>query len=226
MSVSDNYRKILKDIHEVALRCGRDPAEITLLAVTKNYSLEHVIPAYEAGCRNFGENKVQEALGKISDAPGDLRWHLIGTLQKNKVRKVIGKFHFIHSIDSLDLALKLSQCSEQAGLVSRILLQVNTSGEETKHGFSPTELIDHIDELILLKGIEIKGLMTMAPLVEEEDQIRGCFKKLRELRDQFQNKVGMELKELSMGMTHDYPIAIQEGATLLRIGAAIFGKRG
>jgi len=227
MSVTDNYKKLLNEIQQEAINCGRDPSKITLLAVTKTHPLSHVMPAYDTGCRDFGENKVQEALQKIPEAPDDIRWHLIGTLQKNKVRKVIGKFHLIHSVDSLELAQKISQCSEEEGTATNVLLQVNASGEETKHGFTPGELQEGIAELIESKGIAIKGLMTMAPFVEDEIVIRDCFRKLRELRDNLQSKAGgrAELNELSMGMTHDYSIAIEEGATILRIGTAIFGRR-
>ena len=225
MTVSERYLKLLSHIHDTAKQCGRDPAGIKLLAVTKGYSLDHILPAYQAGCRDFGENRVQEALGKMPEGPKNLQWHLIGTLQKKKVRKVVGKFHLIHSIDSQELAQKVSECSEEEGLVTSVLLQANISGEETKHGFAPGELIENIDQLIQMKGISVEGLMTMAPLIESEEKIRRCFSKLRELRDALQMLVGdkARFKELSMGMSHDYRIAIEEGATILRIGTAIFG---
>lgn len=218
MNVGEQYLKLKREIAELATRCGRNPDTITLVAVTKMSPLEHVLPAYESGCRDFGENRVQEALGKISTAPNDLNWHLIGTLQKNKVRKVIGKFALIHSVDRLSLAEKISSCSEEEGIVTLILLEANTSGEEAKHGLTPEEWRECYPQVIALQGIKVEGFMTMAPFVEDEAVIRDCFRQLRLLRDELQPG-----GHLSMGMTHDYPIAIEEGATLLRIGTAIFG---
>ncbi|MFQ5728900.1 MAG: YggS family pyridoxal phosphate-dependent enzyme [Waddliaceae bacterium] len=227
MTVAENFRQIQREIEDIAKKCGRDPAEITLVAVTKGHSLEHVMPAYEAGCRDFGENRVQEGLSKISHAPQDLRWHLIGTLQKNKVRKVIGTFVLIHSVDSLDLAKKLSECSQEKGIVTPILLQANTSGEKAKHGLQPEEWKNNFEKVLRLPGILVKGLMTMAPLENDEGVIRRCFSNVRELREDLQKIAGEGIKmaHLSMGMTHDYSIAIEEGATILRIGTAIFGER-
>lgn len=219
MSVADRYRHVLESIQEIAVKCGRDPKEITLVAVTKGHSLEHVMPAYEAGCRDFGENRLLEVLEKISKTPDDLRWHLIGTLQKKKVPKAVGTFALIHSVDTFALAQKISQYSERSGVETPILLQVNTSGEEAKHGLSPEDWKHVYEDVIKLPGISVHGLMTMAPLIEDKSRIRDCFSRLRELRDELQLT-----RHLSMGMTNDYPIAIAEGATILRIGTAIFGR--
>ncbi|MGA8165564.1 MAG: YggS family pyridoxal phosphate-dependent enzyme [Waddliaceae bacterium] len=220
MSVADRYCHLLESIQEIALKCGRDPKEIALIAVTKGHSLDDVMPAYEAGCRDFGENRLQEGLGKIAEAPQDLHWHLIGTLQKKKVSKAIGPFALIHSVDTWELAQKISQQSEKRGVVTPVLLQANTSGEEAKHGLSSEGWKLIFDDVKKLPGIVVQGWMTMAPFVDDENLIGRTFSRLRELRDELQ-----PTGHLSMGMTHDYPIAIAEGATLLRIGTAIFGKR-
>lgn len=225
--IGDSYRKIKGHIAQIAKECGRSPDEIMLLAVTKSFPLEHVLPAYDAGCREFGENKVQEALEKIENAPIDINWHLIGTLQKNKVRKVVGKFSLIHSIDTLELAQKLNSSSEEAGVITKILLQVNTSGEETKHGLSVRQWRNRIEKLLLLQNISVEGLMTIAPFSRDTEIVRSCFVKLREFRDELKDTYGSDTKihHLSMGMTNDYPIAIEEGATIIRVGSAIFGAR-
>jgi len=221
MAARDRYRHLLEEISETALACGRNPKEITLVAVSKGYPWDLVQPAYDAGCRVFGESRMQEALAKITAAPTDIHWHFIGTLQKNKVAKAIGAFSLIHSVDTPELALKISQCSQERGVVTPILLQVNTSGEASKHGLSEELWKPHLESLFQLPAIRIEGLMTMAPFVEEEKVIRRCFSRLREMRDRYELN-HLTLRHLSMGMSHDYRIAVQEGATLLRIGTAIF----
>ena len=227
MSAADSYYKIKEHVNLVARNCGRNPKEITLIAVSKKISLIDMQSAYDAGCRYFGENQVQESLIKILEAPSDIYWHLIGTLQKNKVKKVIGKFEMIHSVDNFALAEKISECSLQEGINTKILLQVNTSGEQSKHGLSEKEWMSLFSSLMKLPNISIEGLMTIAPNTDNRDCIRDCFKKLRCFRDELNTKVeaSRKLFHLSMGMTNDYPIAIEEGATLLRIGSAIFGER-
>lgn len=217
MPVSTRYIQLKDEIARIANDCGRDPASITLVAVSKGHPWEQVQPAYAAGCRDFGENRLPEASEKMTHAPTDVRWHFIGTLQKNKVRKAVGSFALIHAVDTLEVAEKISLCSEELGLVTKVLLQANTSGEATKHGRTAGEWKRDFERVMALRGIQVEGLMTMAPLVEDQDRIRHCFASLRELRDE------MGLQHLSMGMSHDYTIAIQEGATLLRIGTAIFG---
>lgn len=220
----NRYSILVQDVHKIAIECGRNPNDITLVAVSKTHSWDNVAPAYAAGCRNFGENRVQEALEKIAAAPADVRWHLIGSLQKNKVNKIIGKFALIHSVDSVDLATKIAHTSASTGVVTPILLEVNTSGEVSKHGFNEKELLDAFDALTQLQGIRLDGLMTMAPLTNDEDVIRRCFGRLRHLRDLFKEKGcrNAPMNHLSMGMSNDYRIAIEEGATLLRIGSALF----
>lgn len=218
------YLRILENIAEIAQRSGRDPSAITLVAVSKGYSWTQVQTAYSEGCRDFGESRLQEAFAKKVEAPTDIRWHLIGSLQKNKVRKVVGAFSLIHSVDTLEIAEKISECSHEAQLVTPILLQVNTSGEATKHGLTQKEWKRSLESILALPAIRIEGLMTMAPLVEDKKIIRACFADLRRMRDllapQFVPR--HPFQHLSMGMSHDYPIAIEEGATLLRIGTALW----
>lgn len=224
MGIEKNLKALNERITLAAERSGRKRDEIFLVAVSKGRSVEEIREAYWAGCRDFGENRVQEALEKMQQTPGDIRWHFIGKLQKNKVNKVVGRFVLIHSIDSMELAERVSRVSEELGIKTAILLEANTSGEETKSGLTPKEWEKDFGKLLALRGIEMHGLMTMAPLTEEESVIRHCFSQLRLLRDRLQEQAGelADLSTLSMGMTHDYPLAIQEGATLLRIGTAIF----
>lgn len=220
MSIEQNLSLLLKEIEETARACGRVPEEIKLIVVTKNIPEKKILEAYEYGCRDFGESRVIESVEKRGALPQDIRWHLIGRLQKNKVGKAVGSFALIHSVDSFELAKKISEVSLEKKRASSVLLQVNTSGEISKAGFSPDELKKKFSELNSLQGIDIQGLMTMAPLTEDESVIRNCFKNLRLLKQEF------AVETLSMGMSHDYKIAISEGATLLRIGSAIFNPRG
>ena len=206
----------MTEIARIARECGRDPTGITLVAVSKGYPWEQVEQAYRLGCRDFGENRLLEAFEKKAQAPSDVCWHFIGNLQKNKVRKAVGAFVLIHSVDSLELAEKISECSEEQGIATKILLQVNTSGEQTKHGQTPEEWRRDLERVMSLRGVNIEGLMTMAPFVEDEGVIRKCFSDLHVLKQEF------GLHHLSMGMSHDYPIAIQEGATLLRLGTVLW----
>jgi len=227
MGIKENYLSLLNDVKNIALQSDRSLNEIAVVGVSKTRPVNEIIEAYQAGCRDFGENRVQEALDKIPQLPEDARWHFIGTLQKNKVRKVIGQFALIHSVDDFELAQKISECSQEMNVITYILLQVNTSGEISKHGFSIDECKSSFKDLMNLPFLKVEGLMTMAPLTEDEDVIRACFAKLRILRNELIKTSGhvSSLKHLSMGMSHDYPVAISEGATLLRIGTAIFGNR-
>lgn len=220
--ILENYHKILQFINDTAHKCGRDPKEITLVTVTKGHSWLEALPLFNAGVRDFGESRLQEALPKMAESPIDTRWHLIGTLQANKVRKAINKFVMIHSVDTPDLAKKISQHSLEAGIVTSILLQVNTSGEPTKHGLDVESWRAAFQTVQNLPGISLGGFMTMAPLIEDEKVIRTCFARLRHFRDELVRESKVPLPHLSMGMSHDYRLAIAEGATLLRIGTAIF----
>lgn len=216
VTIADNYRKLVEEIAQEAIKAKRDPATVKLIVVSKTHPWELAEQAYNAGCRNFGENRVQDALEKVQESPEDVQWHLIGTLQKNKINKVIGKFALIHSVDSYELAEKISQVSIQNQLITPILLQVNVSGEESKHGFTSDSVKEQFEKLSALQGIKIEGLMTMAPLTDDKEITFRCFDNLRKLRDQ------LGLKELSMGMSNDWREAVQTGATLLRIGSAVF----
>ena len=224
MSVLENYYQLVNNIAKVAYRCGRNPADIDLLVVTKERAWEEFNCLYHAGIRDFGENRLQEAEQKISSTPEDIRWHFIGPLQKNKVRKIVQSFDLIHSVDSLDLAQKISICSLEEDQMTRVLLQVNTSGEESKQGFTEEEVKKDFETLWELPGIKVEGFMTMAPFTDDELIIRKCFHKLWNIRDEFIIHSGgaISLPHLSMGMSNDYPLAILEGATILRIGSALF----
>lgn len=221
------YAQILKQVRDKAGACGRNADEITVITVSKGYPVPLIELAYQEGARDFGESRLQEAVTKIPLLPSDCRWHFIGTLQSNKAAKAVSSFQLIHSVDNPALARKISQASETLGFATPILLQVNTSGEESKHGLSAKGWEQALPELNQLPFLKIEGLMTMAPLTEDEKVIRSCFRTLRELRDQWRTRMKdpASFNHLSMGMSHDYLIAIEEGATLLRIGTAIFGER-
>lgn len=221
-SIADNYRRIKEDISNTALKCGRDPSEIKLVVVSKGHPIEQIQIVYNEGCRDFGENRVQEALEKIPAAPMDIYWHMIGTLQINKIKKSLGKFAMYHSIDTPELAYRIAKSSQELDLITPVLLQVNTSGESTKQGLSLEAWKWAFEEIMKLSGIKIEGLMTMAPYVVEESIIRECFSRLRLFNDELKKAYKIDLPELSMGMSHDYRLAIAEGATILRIGSAIF----
>ena len=222
MTQVENYLKILENVKEMAIQQGRNPGDICVIAVSKGIAWEQVTPLIQAGCHDFGENRIQEALPKLEKTPKGVHWHFIGPLQKNKVGKAIGKFHLIHSVDSMELAQMISRLSCEKGCITPILLQANTSGEKTKQGFEPEALKKSFVQMTELPGIRIEGFMTIAPLTEDEAVIRQCFSGLRILRDDLQKSTGLSLPHLSMGMSHDYLMAIAEGATLLRIGSAIF----
>ncbi len=221
-----NYQTILNDIKEIATRAGRDPTEITLVAISKTQPFEKIQQAYVDGCRHFGENRVLEALEKLVMAPDDIFWHFVGSLQTKKVAKVIGKFHLIHSVDSLKLAEAIDRHSKALNCKTKILLQVNTSGEASKHGLSVEEWKSSFEDVLALKNTVIQGLMTMAPFVNDEKVIRTTFAGLRRCQEDLQALAGdvVDIRHLSMGMSHDYKIAIEEGATIVRIGTAIFER--
>lgn len=209
--------------------CTEIGSRAQLVAISKGRSIEEIEILYAAGCRDFGENRVQELLLKWQLLPKDIRWHFVGPLQKNKVSKLIGKCHCIHSVDSLPLAEKIGKCSEEQKFVTSVLLQVNVSGEESKQGFFPGELAENVERLSRIQGIRIDGFMTMAPFTEDCEKIRFCFRALRKWRDHFCAKPVPRQRlhdsvpaHLSMGMSHDYRIALEEGASLIRIGSMLF----
>ncbi len=221
--LTDFYLNLMFSIEEKAKNCGRDPQDISLVVASKGVPWNEVGPLYNAGHRLFAESRLQELEKKIKEAPKDVLWHFMGPLQKNKVQKVISVAALIHSVDSVELARKISQCSQKASLKTNILLQVNISGEHTKQGMTIVECKAACDEILSLPSISVQGLMTMAPLTEDKGIIHSCFAGLKDLQEALKQRYGPEsFPELSMGMSHDYLIAIEEGATLLRIGSAIF----
>lgn len=216
---------ILGCLHAAAVRAGRVPTSVRLVAVSKTHPVEAVIDAVAAGQRLFGESRVQEARDKIPRCPPDLEWHFIGHLQKNKVRQAISLFDVFHSIDSVTLAQTMNRVAEETGRNIRGLLEVNVSGEATKHGFTPEEVCAAFPSLIALPHLPIIGLMTMAPYSDNPEEARPAFQRLRTLRDELQETYAWPLPELSMGMSGDFEPAIEEGATYVRVGTAIFGDR-
>lgn len=217
----------IKDkIAEAARTCGRDPEEVKLLAVSKTFPVEDVKAAYDAGQRIFGENRVQELEEKTGKLPDDIKWHLIGHLQSNKVRKAVENSALIHSVDSLKLARKIDKVAGECGKKQKILLEINVSGEDSKFGVAvQDEAVKLAEEVAGLENIELLGLMTMAPFGADEDELKEIFASLRHLRERIEEQLKIQLPELSMGMSSDYQAAIEEGATMVRIGTAIFGKR-
>ncbi len=225
--LEENIAHVRARIGEAAQRVGRDPAAITLVAVSKTKPIELVEMAYNLGVRNFGENRVQEALAKIAHFhPQDLRWHLIGHVQSNKAGKVVAPFACIHSVDSLHLAQTLNRHADEQGQRLSILLQVNVADEASKEGMSLAEAPELARQIATFPALRIEGLMTIAPLVDDPQEVRPVFRELRLLRDRLRNEVSAaNWEQLSMGMTDDYHVAIEEGATIVRVGRAIFGQR-
>jgi len=223
--IAENLRLVKEEIAGKCAEIGRNPAEITLIAVSKNFGIDDINQAFTSGQVQFGENKVQELQHKYEHFGSNITWHLIGTLQKNKVKFAVQSAEYIHSVDSLQLASEINKRAENLGKVQKILLQVKTSDEETKSGFSnEEEFFKTVAFCRDSKNLELVGLMTIAPFTDDIELIRKSFRQLRELRDDLNSK-GYSIKELSMGMTDDFKIALEEGATMLRIGSAIFGKR-
>ena len=225
MSIQQNLEHILSRIRSAELRAGRPAGSARLVAVSKTFPADDVKACYDAGQRIFGENRVQEALGKIPALPPDTEWHLIGPLQRNKVRKALEHFTLIHAVDSLRLAQFMDAVAQETGKRPRILLEVNVGDEDSKFGFSPETLEREWPELAALDHLEIAGLMCIPPPVENPDEARPYFRRLRELKETLSGKGGAPLRELSRGMSNDFETAVEEGATLVRVGTAIFGGR-
>src|SRR5437763_9325138 len=224
-SIAENLARVRQEIVEAAAKAGRGPREIELVAITKAHPAEKVREAIDAGQRLFGESRVQEARAKIPELPSSLRWHFVGHLQKNKIRHALPLFEMIHSVDSLALAQDTNRIAEQEGLHPRVLLEVNVAGEGSKFGFTPDKLREQMEGLLALPRLSILGLMCIPPIANEAAASRKYFVQLRELRDSLQTEFHVDLPQLSMGMTQDFPIAVEEGATLVRVGTAIFGER-
>lgn len=223
-TIEENLIRLRSEIFNVAGKADRS-ADIQLVAVSKNVSVERIQMALQAGVTDLGENKVQELLAKQPHF-GQVNWHLIGHLQVNKVKKLVGRTRLIHSLDSWRLAEEIDRRSREMGIVSEVLVQVNISGEDTKAGMVPSDVSGFIRALTDLPGLSVRGLMTVAPLVDDPELVRPIFKELRELFSDVKNRVvGVKMKYLSMGMTNDYRVAIEEGANILRVGTGIFGDR-
>jgi pyridoxal phosphate enzyme (YggS family) len=225
--LADQLASVRAAIADAAARAGRAPEEVRLVAVSKTHPPEAVQEVLDAGQTVFGESRVQEARAKIPILPSRARWHFIGHLQKNKIRQALALgFELFHGVDSLDLAKDIERIAGEVGAQPRILLEVNVAGESTKLGFSPAKLRAEMGELLGLGCLQIDGLMAMAPFAEEAESSRPYFAALRKLRDGLQEEFRVPLPELSMGMSGDYPVAIEEGATWVRVGGALFGNRG
>jgi pyridoxal phosphate enzyme (YggS family) len=227
--IRDRVTAVRERITRAAERVSRTPDEITLVAVSKTHPAEAVREAFAAGVRVFGENRVQEAepkIGSTTDLAGSgLRWHLVGHLQSNKARRAAGLFDLVQSVDSLDLATRLAGLGAGRRRPVRALVQVDLAGEETKFGLPEAELLPTLEALRGLEGISIEGLMVLPPLFEDPEAARPFFRRLRELRDRAAAADLLAARELSMGMSHDLEVAVEEGATMVRVGTAIFGER-
>jgi len=225
MSLADNLAAVRDRIAAACLRAGRSPGEVTLLAVSKNHPAASVAEAVSLGVRLFGENRVQEAKAKIPECPGSARWHFIGHLQSNKARDAVALFEMIESVDSLALAAELQKQAERQAKTLKMLLEVNVAGESSKFGWNPERLVTEFTELNRFDRLELHGLMTVAPYAVKPETVRPVFRRLRALRDHCADLQGAPLPVLSMGMSGDLEVAIEEGATLVRVGTALFGPR-
>ena len=225
-TIAENLDGVRAEIAAAAARAGRSPEEIELVAVSKTHPPETLHEALDAGQTLFGENRVQEARAKIPLLLGRARWHLIGHLQKNKIRHALALgFELFHGIDTLELARELDRIADEAGAFPRVLLEVNVAGEGSKFGFSPEKVRAQMEELLALGRLQVEGLMALPPFAPEAEASRPFFVALRELRDRLQTEFRVPLPRLSMGMSGDFAVAVEEGATLVRVGTAIFGTR-
>ena len=223
----ENLAQVEKKIQAACDRAGRDRSEVTLIAVSKTKPVEMLVEAYETGCRDFGENKVQELVDKYEVLPKDIRWHMIGHLQRNKVKYIVDKVYLIHSVDSLRLAEEISKEARKKNVSVNVLIEVNAAGEDTKFGTSLEEAKQLVRDVAQLPNVNIKGLMTIAPMVEKDEENRQYFQQLKKLSVDIaaENIDNVNMEVLSMGMTGDYSVAVEEGATLVRVGTGIFGER-
>ena len=225
--LKENLENVKRNIQKAAMKTGRNENEITLIAVSKTYPASAIEELYKLGQLHFGENKVQELMSKIPDISQEVHWHLIGHLQTNKVKYVVGNVKLIHSVDSLKLAQEISKQSTKKNIVSEVLLEVNIANEDSKFGFTKEEVYRALADLNALSGIKVKGLMTVAPYVEDPEYNRPVFKELYNLsvdiRKQKLDNISIEI--LSMGMSNDYEVAIEEGSNMIRVGTALFGQR-
>jgi pyridoxal phosphate enzyme (YggS family) len=227
VSIAENYQTVMRSFQQACQRAGRPEAEVGLIAVSKFFPPEAARQVYDLGQRRFGENRAQELVGKAPLLPPDIEWHFIGRLQRNKVKYIIDRVAMIHSVDSLALAEEISRQAGLRGLRVRALVQVNLGGEATKAGFSPEGLRAGLEAIARLPGLSIQGLMTIGPYYERPEDARPLFRRMRELRETAAGWgiQGVETRYLSMGMSHDFAVAIAEGADFVRVGTAIFGAR-
>ncbi len=227
--IKENLKQVEDNIVAACQRAGRDPREVTLIAVSKTKPVSMIEEAIDYGIKDFGENKVQEMCDKIEKIPNKLNWHLIGHLQRNKVKYIIDKAYLIHSVDSLRLAQQIDHEAKKKNVISNILIEVNIAGEESKFGVSKEQVEVLLEEIKKLTNIHVKGLMTIAPFVEDAEENRVYFKEMYKLfvdmRQKNADNNNIEMEVLSMGMTGDYQVAIEEGATMVRVGTGIFGAR-
>ncbi len=224
-TLADRLHQIQDEIASAVKRCGRRAEDVTLIAVSKTHPAEVIREAWDEGQRIFGESRVQEALAKIPDLPQAAQWHFIGHIQSNKIRKALPHFVLFHGIDSAECALVMDRIAGEMGLRTKILLEINVAGEATKFGFDPEALKENLDSLLALRNVDIEGLMAIPPAVDKPEDARRYFAALRELRDELVKATGTPLTTLSMGMSGDFSVAIEEGATLVRVGTSIFGRR-
>lgn len=235
MSIADNIQQVQEQIAAACARAERDPAGVTLIAVSKTHPASMILEAAAAGVQHFGENRVEEAESKIPQVNVPLTWHMIGHIQSRKAKDIPPLFQVVHSVDRLKLADKLSRIVVEQGRALDVLIEVNISGEESKGGLPASgwqsdpavfaAACEEVRQIGALPGLRLRGLMTMAPIVPVMEEARPVFVGLRQLRDRLSESLGVPLPDLSMGMTDDYPVAVEEGATMVRIGRAIFGER-
>lgn len=225
--IRENLRTVEDRIQAACRQCGRNREEVQLIAVSKTKPVEMLEEAYACGCRDFGENKVQELVDKYERLPKDIRWHMIGHLQRNKVKYIVDKVSLVHSVDSLRLAEEISRQAEKKQTELDILVEVNIAQEESKFGTSRAEAAQLVEEIAKLPCIHVKGLMTIAPFVEHPEENRKYFRQIKELSVDIEKKNidNVSMSVLSMGMTNDYMVAVEEGATMVRVGTGIFGER-
>lgn len=225
--LAENYRQVLNNIQDACQAVGRDPKEVTLVAVSKTKPVEMLRQVYDAGARVFGENKVQEIMDKYDHLPGDIRWQMIGHLQRNKVKYIVDKVDMIHSVDSYRLAQTIETEAAKKNVTVSVLLEVNVAEEESKFGLKMDEVLPLVQQISELPHVQVKGLMTIAPFVSNPEDNREIFRKLKKLSVDIEAKNinNTTMSVLSMGMTGDYMVAVQEGATMVRVGTGIFGER-
>lgn len=225
--LKDHLMEVQNNIRKACAKCGRSPEDVTLIAVSKTKPVEILQEAYDAGARIFGENKVQEITAKYPELPSDIRWHMIGHLQRNKIKYIIDKVELIHSVDSQRLAQAINNEAAKHNLVMPVLLEINVAEEESKFGLKMDEVLPLLEEIASMNHIRVEGLMTIAPFVDNPEENRQIFRSLKKLSVDIEKKNinNVNMHVLSMGMTGDYEVAVEEGATMIRVGTGIFGAR-